>query len=83
MGLLDAESVGKINSMLNPDSPDVDSMSTPSEPEVSSEEPTSDAPHDESVASSSATEDVTEDVEATSVDDGQPAADDGHSHHVP
>jgi hypothetical protein len=78
MGLLDEEAIGKIDGLLNPDTPPVET-SSPQEQSFSSDEPSADAPQDKSTAASEATEDVKEDVEVTASDDG----DQGHSHHVP
>jgi hypothetical protein len=85
MGILNAESLGKIDSMLNPDTPQVESMSTSSEPSVDQDQPTADAPQNESVESSEATEDVKQDVEVASADDGagHSGEEQERSHHVP
>lgn len=80
MGLLDSEAYGKIASMIDPDTPQVEAeTSAPQEAASEPNEATADAPQDQSAATSDATEDVKDSVEVEASDDG----DQEHSHHVP
>lgn len=84
MGFLDAENLGKVEAMLNPDAIQVEASES-SDASAPQDTATADAPENESVSSSDATEDAKENVEVASTDDGpsQTEGEQEHSHHVP
>ena len=84
MGFLDAENLGKVEAMLNPDAVQVEASAS-SDASAPQDTATADAPENESVSSSDATEDAKQNVEVASTDDGpsQTEGDQEHSHHVP